>query len=131
MPKSNEDRIEFLPQYQAMEVDFCDLTFTTSAEVNAFYDVVERCIAETGEPKWYFLINYRNCTVLPEAWVAHAHRGKQLNLASSLGTVRYDASEKTAREIQAKAETDDFDPNLFLSREEAVARIVQWRRATG
>ena len=125
--KSNEDRVTFLSDYQVMEVDFSDMTFSTSSDINAFYDVVDSKIEATGE-KWYFLVNYRNCHVLPEAWIAHAHRGKKVNLAFSLGTVRYDASPKTAEEIRAKSQTDDFDPNLFPSREEALARLVQLRR---
>ncbi|MEZ5729447.1 MAG: hypothetical protein R3E48_16510 [Burkholderiaceae bacterium] len=54
------------------------------------------------------------------AWIAFASRGKKLNLAWSLGSVRYDASPETAAEIRARAGTEAFDPNLFPSRDEAV-----------
>ena len=111
-----------------MDVDFSDLTFETPADVNQCYDFIEEQVAGTGRP-WFFLVNYRNCHINPDAWLTFAHRGKLLNMASSLGSVRYDASEKTSAEISKKAAEESFDLNLFPSREAALARIAEMREA--
>lgn len=120
------DRIVFNDDEQIMEVDFTDFTFTSSAVVNAFYDVIEEKIAETGR-KWYFLVKYRDCQIFPDAWMQYANRGKRLNLASSLGTVRVDPAEGTRQEILNRARTEDFNPNLVPSRNAALARIAEMR----
>lgn len=106
-----------------MEIDLSDFTLENSADVNVLYDRLEARIAETGEELWFFLINYRGTKIDPAAWFAHSRRGKDLNLAHSMGTVRYDASEDTRRQIERSAGTDNFDPNLFADRDEAVERL--------
>jgi len=80
-----EKRVNFLENEQIMEVDFSDITFDTSAMVDEFYDVIEQGIAKRGDRKWYFLVNYRNTRIFELAWIRFAQRGKQVNLASSLG----------------------------------------------
>ena len=122
------DRISFDPDNMIMEADFSNLTFETDAEANAFYDQIEDLIHATGTDKWFFLVNYRNCRFMPEAWLAHSLRGKRLNLTHSLGSVRYDASEETKAEIKRRANTENFDPNLFDNREAAVERIDELRK---
>ena len=122
------ERVLFFDDLRVMEVDFSNFTFQDSETVDAFYDVIESRIAETGK-KWYFLVNYKNCQILPEAWVAFANRGKKVNLAYSLGTVRFDAQEDTGATILEKSKTDEFDPNLFRSRDGALAQIAAWRDA--
>ncbi|MCB1512386.1 MAG: hypothetical protein KDJ36_15910 [Hyphomicrobiaceae bacterium] len=123
-----EGRILFHPELEIMEVDFSDLTFERASDVNGFYDVIDRKIAETGR-KWYFLVNYMNCTILPDAWIAFASRGKQSNLNSSLGSVRFDATKATSDSILGHAREASFDPNLFSSRDDAIRRIVELRGA--
>jgi len=124
----HEDRLRFLDDLDVMDVDFSDLTFMNSAEVNECYDFIESRVAGTRR-KWFFLVNYRNCRIDPDAWFAYGHRGKLLNKASSLGSVRYDASEATEVEIREKAAEERFDANLFTSREAALARIAEMREA--
>ncbi|MCP5267145.1 MAG: hypothetical protein H6934_13595 [Burkholderiaceae bacterium] len=123
-----ERRLRFDPDEHIMETDFSEYEFADSRSVDAFYDFLERRVNETGR-KWYFLVNYRRCLVDQLAWIAFASRGKKLNLAWSLGSVRYDASPETAAEIRARAGTEAFDPNLFPSRDEAVGRIREMRQA--
>lgn len=123
-----ENRIRFLDEREIMDVDFSDLTFETSADVNECYDFIEAKLADTGR-KWFFLVNYRNCHINPDAWFAYAHRGKLLNKASSLGSVRYDADEATKTEIREKAAEEKFDANLFTSRVAALARVAEMREA--
>ncbi|MBD3677241.1 MAG: hypothetical protein HUJ27_02435 [Rhodobacteraceae bacterium] len=118
-------RIRFLDDRTVMEIDFSGLRFLSSAGVNAFYDRVEERIAETGEDLWFFMVNYSDCRIDPAAWVAFSRRGKTVNMAHSMGTVRYDASEETRRQIERDAGTEAFDPNLFSTREAAMARIAQ------
>lgn len=116
-------RIRFHDSDEILEVDLSDFTLENSADVNQLYDRLEARIAETGEPLWFFLINYRGTRIDPGAWFAHSRRGKDLNLAHSMGTVRFDACEETRRQIERSAGTDNFDPNLFASREDAYQRL--------
>ncbi len=119
-------RIHFLDEQQVVEVDFSDVVFSSSREVNALYDELDRRVEASGQ-RWYFLVNYRNCRIWPEAWVAFAHRGKKVNVSYSLGTVRYGES----GESRAASHGEQAD----ASRELALARIDAMRctdqRASG
>ena len=117
-------RIRFLDDLQIMDVDFSGFHFDSSETVNRFYDRIEARIRDTGEPKWFFLINYSGSRIDPQAWVAFSRRGKTLNLAHSMGSVRYDAGEETRRQIERDAQTERFDPNLFSDRNSAIKRIA-------
>lgn len=116
-------RIVFLSDIEAMEVDFSHLHLASQTQVNAFYDRVEDRIHATGEEQWFFLINYSDARIDPDAWFAHARRGKTLNQTHSMGTVRFDASDITRRQIEHDAGTEAFDPNLFADRDAAIARV--------
>lgn len=116
-------RITFHDDLQAMEVDFSDFHFGNTAIVNRFYDRLEQAIRETGEDLWFFMINLNNTRIDPVAWTVYSRRGKALNLAHSMGTVRYDASEETRAQILRHANTDAFDPNLFSDRDAAIERL--------
>lgn len=117
-------RILFHGDLQIMEVDFSGFDFDRSETVNRFYDRIEERVRETGEDRWFFLINYSQCRIDHDAWFAFSRRGKELNLAFSQGTVRFDASDATRRQIERDAETERFDPNLFTDRDGAVARLA-------
>lgn len=122
-----EKRITFHDDFQIMEVDFSHLRFASSAQVNAFYDEIDRRIEATGR-KWYFLVNYDHCEIEQAAWFAFGYRGKKVNLAHSLGTVRFNARPETEGTIKEKAEAEAFDPNLFRSRKAALARLMGMQR---
>ena len=122
-----KSRITFHHDLEVMEVDFSDLTFSNSAFVNGVYDVIEGLVAETGR-KWYFMVNYHGTQINPDAWFRYALRGKDLNIASSLGSVRFDPREPTRKEILARARTDDFNPNLVSTRDEALLRILEMKQ---
>lgn len=118
-------RISFIDDLEIAEFDFSNFTFTDSKAVNEFYDLIEQRITETGEDKWYFLINYHMTRIFPEAWFSYARRGKALNLRFSQGSVRFDPSEDTRREIARHANTEAFNPNLVLDRDAALKRITE------
>lgn len=118
-----DDRIRFDDDRQIMEVDFSDFTFDGSETVNRVYDRIEDRIAATGEELWFFLINLNGTRIDRSAWVAYARRGRALNLAHSMGSVRYDASPETAAQIKRAALTEAFDPNLLTNRADALVRI--------
>ena len=101
--------------------------FSDSRIVNSFYDVIDELIAATGR-KWYLIVNYRNCSIWPEAWVAFAHRGKKVNVNQSLGTVRYTAAEGSEGDDLKRAQESGFDPDLFPSRDLALARLAELKR---
>ena len=122
-PEDIDKRITFLDDDEIMEVSFEDLTFANSVDVNRFYDRLEERIAETEHDQWFFLVNYCNTKIEPEAWFAFSRRGKDLNLAHSMESVRFDASEITLRQIENAGSRENFDPNLFYDRESALARL--------
>ena len=118
-----DSRIAFHDADQIMEVSFEDLALASSAEVNAFYDRIEERIADTGEQLWFFLVNYNRTSIDSSAWFAFSRRGRALNKAHSMGSVRFDASDATRLQIERDAGTEAFDPNLFDNRADAVARL--------
>ncbi|MCC1492135.1 hypothetical protein [Cognatishimia sp. F0-27] len=125
MPFSAIDpRIVFHADRQIMEVDFSKVTFDSSASVNRFYDRIEERISATGEDQWFFLVNLDGLRIDSSAWVAYARRGRALNMAHSMGSVRYDASPETAAQIKRAADTEAFDPNLFTNRADALSRLA-------
>ena len=120
-----DDRITFHSAEQIMEADFSDFHFDSSQLVNHFYDRLEEGIKNTGEEMWFFMINLNGTRIDPVAWTAYSRRGKALNLAHSQGSVRFDASDVTRQQIIRHANTDAFNPNLVLTRAEALARIAE------
>ena len=113
-----------LEDEDAIEIDFGDFEFSNSAIVNGFYDVLDQRLQSLGR-KYYFIVNYRNCSIWPEAWVAFAHRGKRVNVLYSLGMARY--AEGTGSETDVDG--IGVDPDLFASRDLALAHIRAMRRS--
>lgn len=124
-PAGIDTRLSFLDEKMIFEVNLSHVHFHNSADVNAFYDRCEERIDATGEPLWFFMINYQGCRIDPSAWIAFSRRGKTLNKAHSMGSVRYDASPETRAQIERAAGTEAFDPNLFATRDGAIARIAE------
>jgi len=120
-----DSRIVFHEAEQIMEADFSEFHFHDSEIVNRFYDRLEERISRTGEELWFFLVNLNGTRIDPIAWTAYSRRGRALNLAHSMGSVRFDASEVTRRQIERAANTEAFDPNLFTDRAAALARIAE------
>lgn len=116
-------RIVFHPEDQIMEVSFADLSLSTSADVNTFYDRVEERIGESGEHLWFFMVNYSNARIDNTVWFTFSRRGRMLNKAHSMGSARFDASDITHRQIERDSGTEAFDPNLFADREGAISRL--------
>jgi branched-chain amino acid transport system ATP-binding protein len=121
------ERVKFLEPIETMEVDFTDMTFADAAQVDAFYDEVDRMLAETKR-RWYFLVLYRGCVIAPEAWDRFAARGKNTNVQGSLGTVRVGARDQTRDEIRGRAGPESFRANIFDDRDQAIAAIGAMRR---
>lgn len=122
-PPGIDSRLTFHETDQIFEIELAHVHFSGRADVAAFYDRCEARIAESGENLWFFLVHDDGLRVEPEAWVAYSARGRSLSLAHSMGTVRYDGSPETKARIERARGTDAFDPNLFPTREAALARI--------
>jgi hypothetical protein len=120
-------RITFHDETKVMEVDFSAFHFDGPAIVTRVYDRLESRIAASGQDLWFFLVNLNACQILPEAWVRHAHRGKRLNLAASLGTARFAAGSETEQDIRLRAQSEDFRPNIRNTRAEALELIEEIR----
>jgi curved DNA-binding protein CbpA len=118
-----DERITFHKNSEIMEVSFAGMRLSNSLEVNHFYDRIEERIAGTGEELWFFLVNYCDTRIDNEAWFAFSRRGMDLNKAHSMGSVRFDASEITRRQIERDAGTEAFDPNMFYDRDGALKRL--------
>ncbi len=119
-------RVHILDAFDTIEIDFSEFEFSSSAIVNSFYDVIDKLVEETGRD-WYFVVNYRDCSIWPEAWVAFAHRGKHVNVTHSLGTVRYVELAGTDDQSKPEFRSEHYDPNLFDSRDEALAKIQEMK----
>jgi hypothetical protein len=120
------DRINVLDDLDIIEVDFSDFAFKNSKIVNEFYDVIEWVVDHTGRD-WYFAVNFKDCSVWPEAWIAFAHRGKRVNVSHALGTVRYASQDANERGLQGDDPASSTDPGLFSSREAAFAAIEEMK----
>jgi branched-chain amino acid transport system ATP-binding protein len=121
------DRIVFHDAIETMEVDFSDLTFTCAQDVDAFYDEADRALSATGR-RWYFLIVYEGSLITPAAWERFAARGKQTNIAYSLGTVRAGASGENREAIREHAGREMFRANMFATRDQAMLALGEMRK---
>jgi len=118
-PSAIDHRISVHEASQIVEIVFTGLYFHTTADVNAFYDHVEKRLMETGEPQWFFMVNTEDYRVDGAAWFAFTKRGLDLNEGHSMQTVRYDADPNTIKQISRAKGTDRENPNLFGTRDEA------------
>jgi branched-chain amino acid transport system ATP-binding protein len=122
-----QDRIILHADLGTAEFDFSDMTFTNPAEVDAFYDEVDRRLAASHQ-RWYFLVIYTGCVIAPEAWDRFAARGKNANITCSLGTVRVGASAQTREAIREHAGRAMFRANIFETRDQALFAIGEMRK---
>ena len=120
-------RIHFNTALEVMEIDLSNVHFANRAIVRQFYDEVDRQMATAGG-RWYFLVNYENCVVAPEAWDDYALGGKIANVKYSNGTARFGASEETRQTIRERAEAERFRSNLYATRDEALTVLASLRR---
>lgn len=118
-------RMDFLDELQVLDLDFSDYLFADSQAVHSFFDVIDAAIEQTGR-QWHIAVNFRNCKIWPEAWVAYAHRGKRVNTLYALASVRYAAAEGDAQVPPAEPR-EGFDSPPFPSRDAAMAHIAMLR----
>jgi branched-chain amino acid transport system ATP-binding protein len=123
----HKGRFEFHPAIETMEVNFHGVRFTSADEVDAFYDEVDRALAESGK-RWQFLVDYGDCVIEPQVWERFAARGKNTNITHSLGTVRVVREEELRKEIRGRAKVEMFRANLFGSRDEALVALAERRK---
>jgi len=123
-------RLAFHEAIETMEVDFSGITFTDPAQVDAFYDEADRRCAASGR-RWYFLINYTDCVIVPGAWERYAERGKRTNLTYGLGTVRLNVSAENLEVIRRRAELEQFRANIYTTRDEAMRALADMRKRRG
>ena len=121
------ERSTFHDAIGTWEIDVSHMSFTDAAQVDAYYDELERIVAPSGR-RWYFLVLYTGCVIAPEAWERFAARGKALNLAYALGSVRVGAMAQTREAIRQHAGQAQFRANLFDTREQALFAIAEMRR---
>jgi branched-chain amino acid transport system ATP-binding protein len=122
-----QERCAFHDAIETWEIDVSHMSFAGSAQVDAFYDELERLVAPTGR-RWYFLVLYSGCVIAPEAWERFAARGKNLNSHYALGSVRVGAMAETREAIRQHAGQAQFRANLFDTREQALFALAEMRR---
>lgn len=125
--RSAGERLTFHQDWEALEVDCSGMRFQAAADVDAFCDVVDATVGESGS-RWYFLVNYEDCDIAPEAWDQFAERGKRANIAHGLGTVRFGASGEVRDTIRARAQSDQFRANLYQTRDSAFHALTYMQR---
>lgn len=121
-------RVAFLKELNVLELDFSDFVFENANIVNDFFSVIDEAVDDSGV-KWHVLVNFRDCRIWPEAWVAFAHRSKKLNVNHALSTTRYADPAAPADAAEALAEAVGEDDAL-PTREAALAEIARKRAAT-
>lgn len=122
-----QDRIILHDALSVAEFDFSQMTFATEAQVDEYYDEVERRLAATNR-QWYFLVIYTDCVIAPAVWERFAARGKSANITYSLGTVRVGTSAETADTIRQRAKSEMFRANIFTSRDQAIVALGEMRK---
>jgi len=125
--RSTSERLSFHDALETFEVDFTGLTFSAAAEVDAFYDEIDRQLAASGR-RWYFLVIYTDCVIAPAAWERFAERGKGCNVNHGLGSVRVGASAQTRDAIRLDAGRAAFRANMYDTRDQALHAIAELRR---
>jgi branched-chain amino acid transport system ATP-binding protein len=125
--RSYQDRIVFHESIDAMEVDLSGARFGSAADADAFYDAVDRRLEGSGR-RWYFLIDYSDCVITPEAWERYTARGKKTNIAHSLGTVRVVPSTTMREAIRADASREMFRANLYQTRDQAMLALGEMHK---
>lgn len=101
------------------EIDFSDFEFSSSALVNSFFDAIDQTLTDSGH-RWYLLVNFRDCSIWPEAWVAYAHRSKKVNVQLALGSVRY---------VETDRSDGPSDPSILPTRAAALDEIAALKAA--
>jgi branched-chain amino acid transport system ATP-binding protein len=121
------DRIKTIEALEVLDVDFSKMTFTTREEIDAFYDEVD-CLLEATKRRWYFLVNYTDCTIAEAVWDHFGERGKHSNVTYGLGTVRFGVSAANRQTIRERAMLAQFRANVCETREEALMALGDLRR---
>lgn len=124
--RTPSQRIVFHVADETFEVDFSNLTFSDTEQVDAFYDEIDRQLAASGR-HWYFLVNYTDCVIAPNVWQRFAERGKMANISHGLGTVRIVSISQTRDSISKHAESAAFHPNIYETREQALQALAEMR----
>jgi branched-chain amino acid transport system ATP-binding protein len=122
-----QDRVILHEDIGTMEADFTGMSFTTAAEVDAFYDEADGRMEATGK-RWYFLVIYTDCFIAPEVWDRFAARGKNTNIRYGLGTVRVGTSAGTRETIRQRAQREMFRANIYDSRDQAILALGEMRK---
>jgi branched-chain amino acid transport system ATP-binding protein len=125
--RTHSERITFHDAIATMEVDFSSMTFADAAQVNAFYDEVDRRLAATGQ-RWFFLVIYTDCVIAPDAWDRFAERGKGTNVNHGRGSVRVDAKAQTRDAIRRSAGVESFRSNIYDTRDQALLALGEMRK---
>jgi branched-chain amino acid transport system ATP-binding protein len=125
--RAMRDRVILHDDIGAMEADFSGMSFTTEAQVDEFYDEADRRLEATGK-RWYFLVIYTDCVIVPEVWDRFAARGKSTNIRFGLGTVRVGTSAGTRETIRQRAQREMFRANIYETRDQAVLALGEMRK---
>ncbi|HVO87248.1 MAG TPA: hypothetical protein VMV45_01800, partial [Casimicrobiaceae bacterium] len=122
-----DDRVVFHASLDAVELDLAGISFETPGEVDAFYDHADERLAASGK-RWYFIVNYTDCSIGQAAWDRYAERGKNTNIQHGLGTLRFGASEQVREQIRRQAGREMFRANMYATRDQAVAALGEMRK---
>lgn len=133
MGQDMAERVHFDPDSGVMEIDFEGVQLQSAADVDAVYDQLEDLIAASGREQWYLLVNERNFSLYPEAWVAHANRGRKLRQNATLAILRHGMLDRPAdgryvTRAEAVTELDHLRATAARKAEAAARRACRYPR---
>lgn len=123
--KTNGNRIRINKRQQTVQLDLSELTFETAAQVNRFYDLLEKRLTARREKKWYFLVNLKNLHLCMDSWIAFAIRGKRVNDIWSWATVHYGPHISLHQAIASQLGCTGAEPILFPTRPQALSFLTK------
>lgn len=109
--------------WECLECKLSSFSFDNPQTPHHYFDWMEAYLRETNHEKWFFLIDYTDCTIHHRAWNNFWLRARRFNYAHSQGSARFDTSAKLRTSIEAFAGASDFLADVFQSRSQALAHI--------
>jgi hypothetical protein len=113
------NRVSFCPERLRLDLDKSNLCFQHAGDVDTFFGFVEHKIRLTNR-RWFLLINYQNFTVAEPALVRWLYRVRRLVNGAALGGARYGMTPMLQTEVRRAAADEQFDANLFDTRDAAL-----------
>ena len=112
---------------ETMRVSFAGCHFADANAVDVCFDALDNRAAD-GARRWYFLVDYADSTLAPEAVDQLIARGRQTDLNHALGTVRIGADAQLRARIRQHATNSGYRAQLHANCNQATFAISEMTR---